>query len=101
MATSRSTKKKVKHARLSPLSVGHLIARSMGITDLCVCSVWVRCGVPSPPVVGPLRGPLLCVGPLQGPSLSNWGSLWGPPLRYSTTLLGSRLYMLNTRGGGE
>ena len=42
-------------------------SRSKGILSLCVlCGspVW-----PSPPVVGPLRGPLLCVGPLWAGSL--------------------------------
>jgi len=33
-----------------------------GVNIVGVCSVWVLCV--SPPVVGPLRGPPLCVGPL-------------------------------------
>jgi len=34
---------------------------------VCVCSVWVPC-VPSPPVVGPLRGPPMhvCGSPVGG-----------------------------------
>ena len=38
-------------------------SRSPLVSSVCVCSVWVPC-VALPPVVGPLRCPPLCVGPL-------------------------------------